>query len=80
MKKIKMVEKYKKLDFIIQNFITKLLQKKDIIFPNKKFIRLVTEGIKRECNASEIIEYSNKWKADYEHQGYRIISREKYMI
>lgn len=49
----------------------------DMIYNNKKFIRLVTEGIKRECNASEIIEYSNKWKADYEHQGYRIISREE---
>lgn len=49
----------------------------DMIHNNKKFIRLVTEGIKRECNASEIIEYSNKWKADYEHQGYKIISREE---
>ena len=48
----------------------------DMIHNNKKFISLVTKGIKRECDASEITEYNNKWKADYEHQGYKIISRE----
>lgn len=49
----------------------------DMINNNKKFIKLVTEGIKKECNASEIIKYSNKWKEDYERQGYIIISREE---
>jgi len=31
-----MVEKYKKLDFMMQNFFTKLLQKKKYHFPKQK--------------------------------------------
>lgn len=49
----------------------------DMIHNNEKFIRLITEGIKRECNTSEIIEYNNSWKEYYEHQGYIIMSREE---
>jgi len=48
----------------------------DLIDNNEKFIRLVTNGIKRECDASEIKEYSNKWKKDYKKQGYKLMSRE----
>ena len=40
-KYIKIIEKYKNYDFIIQNFLVKLSQNKDTIFPNKKFIDLV---------------------------------------
>lgn len=52
----------------------------DMVNNNKKFIEIVTEGIKRECDASEIIKYSNKWKEAYEHQGYIIISREEIYV
>lgn len=46
----------------------------DMINNNTKFIRLVCEGIKRECDIKEITEYSKKWKTDYESQGYMIAS------
>lgn len=48
----------------------------DMVHNNKKFINIVTNGLKRECGSSEIIEYNNKWKTDYGRQGYRIMSRE----
>ncbi len=49
----------------------------DMINNNKKFIKLVSQGINRECNASEIIKYNNKWKKDYKEQYYKIISRDE---
>jgi ABC-type oligopeptide transport system ATPase subunit len=48
-----------------------------MIDENKNFIKSLTEGIKRECNASKIIENNEKWKKDYKKQKYKITSREE---
>ena len=48
----------------------------DVIHDNKKFIRLIINGIKTKCNATKIIEYIKQWKKDYEKQGYKFMSRE----
>jgi len=48
----------------------------DMIHNNKKFISIITNNVKRECNAPEIIQYNNKWNKDYKKQGYRFMSRE----
>lgn len=49
----------------------------DLMNNNNKFIRLVCEGIKHECDIKEIIEFSHKWKNDYESQGYTIASSDQ---
>ena len=46
----------------------------DMINDNEKFIRLLCEKIKRECDIEEITKESDKWKNDYENQGYIIES------
>jgi adenylate kinase family enzyme len=49
----------------------------DLLNNNEKFIRVLCEGIKRECDIKEIVKYSNKWKNDYETQGYVIASSDE---
>ena len=49
----------------------------DLINDNKKFIRLTTDRIKKECDAKQIIKLNKKWNKDYKKQGYRILSREE---
>ena len=48
----------------------------DMIHNSKKFISIITNNVKRECNAAEIIQYNNKWNKDYKKQGYKFMSRE----
>ena len=48
----------------------------DLVHNNKKFVEKFTEAIKRECSAKETIKMNNKWKRDYERQGYRLMNRE----
>lgn len=61
----------------LKNIVNDDIAMNDLIISNEKFIKLVTNGINSECNASEIIKYNNKWKVDYKSQGYRFMSREK---
>lgn len=48
----------------------------DLINNNKVFVKQFSEAIKRECSAKETIKQNNKWKKDYEKQGYKSMSRE----
>ena len=48
----------------------------DLINNNKVFVKKFSEAIKRECSAKETIKQNNKWKKDYEKQGYKSMQRE----
>ena len=43
---------------------------------NDFFIKQITKLIKRECSEKKTIKMSNKWRKDYEKQGYTFMSRE----
>jgi hypothetical protein len=49
---------------------------KDLIKNNQHFVKMLSQAVKRECNAKETIKMNNKWKKDYEKQGYKLMSRE----
>lgn len=49
----------------------------DLVMNNEQFLKLVCEGIKRECDINEITKESNKWKKDYESQGYTVLSADE---
>ena len=49
---------------------------KDLIENNQLFVKMFSQAIKRECNAKETIKMNNKWKKDYEKQGYKLMPRE----
>lgn len=48
----------------------------DLFKNNEKFIKNITEAIKMECSFKQTIKQNNKWKKDYEKQGYKFMSRE----
>jgi len=48
----------------------------DIMNNNEFFIKQITNLIKRECSMKEMVKLNNKWKKDYEKQGYKFMSRE----
>ena len=48
----------------------------DALINNEKFVKKFTEAIKIECSAKQTIKQNNKWKKDYEKQGYKFMSRE----
>ena len=48
----------------------------DLVNNNEYFLKQVSKAIKRECSAKETIKMNNKWKKDYEKQGYKLMSRE----
>ena len=43
---------------------------------NEFFIKQITKLIKDECSLKRTIKMSNKWRKDYEKQGYTFMSRE----
>jgi adenylate kinase family enzyme len=47
----------------------------DLINNNKKFIELITNAIKNECDLKKIIKMNNKWNKDYKNQDYTFMSR-----
>ena len=49
---------------------------KDLIQNNELFVKMFSQAIKRECSAKETIKMNNKWKKEYEKQGYKFMSRE----
>ena len=48
----------------------------DIMNNNELFIKQITKLIKRECSEKKTIKMNNKWRKDYEKQGYTFMSRE----
>jgi adenylate kinase family enzyme len=48
----------------------------DIMNNNEFFIKQITKLIKNECNLKKTIKMNNKWRKDYEKQGYTFMSRE----
>jgi len=49
----------------------------DMINDNEKFIRLICDKIRRECDSKEITKESDKWKNDYKSQGYTIANSDE---
>ena len=49
---------------------------KDLVKNNQLFVKMFSQAIKSECSAKETIKMNNKWKKDYEKQGYKLMSRE----
>ena len=49
---------------------------KDLIQNNELFVKMFSQAVKRECSAKETIKMNNKWKKDYEKQGYKLMTRE----
>ena len=49
---------------------------KDLIQNNELFVKMFSQAVKRECSAKETITMNNKWKKEYEKQGYKFMSRE----
>ena len=49
---------------------------KDLIENNQLFVKMFSQAVKRECSAKETIKMNNKWKKDYEKQGYKLMTRE----
>ena len=48
----------------------------DLVNNNEKFVKMFVEEIKKDCSAKKTIKMNNKWKKDYEKQGYKFMSRE----
>jgi hypothetical protein len=45
----------------------------DIVADNKKFVKLITENIERECGTKETFKINKMWNKDYRSQGYIIL-------
>ena len=43
---------------------------------NNKFIKQISKAFYTECNAKYILKFINKWKKDYDKQGYKFMSRQ----
>ena len=61
---------------LLNDIQTDKMAMEDLVKNNEKFVKKFTEAIKIECSAKQTIKQNNKWKKDYEKQGYKFISRE----
>ena len=61
----------------LKDIINDEIAMNDLMNNNKKFIRLVCQGIKRECDIKQITDESDKWKNDYESQGYTVLNSDE---
>ncbi len=57
---------------LLNDIQTDKMAMEDLVKNNEKFVKKFTEAIKIECSAKQ----NNKWKKDYEKQGYKFMSRE----
>ena len=48
----------------------------DITQNNKRFVKLISENIERECGTDETKKINNMWNKDYKKQGYIFATRE----
>jgi adenylate kinase family enzyme len=60
---------------LLNDIQTDKMAMEDLVKNNEKFVKKFTEAIKIECNAKQTIKQNNKWKKDYEKQGYKFMSR-----
>lgn len=75
-----LVVKQKCIRFItgeLQNIISNNNVINDITKNNKKFVKLVSENIERECGKKETLKINKMWNKDYKKQGYIFLTREK---
>lgn len=61
----------------IKNMITDETFLNNLFDDNNKFIKNICDEIKRECDSKKTIQRSNKWKNDYESQGYTIATSDE---
>ena len=61
---------------LLNDIQTDKMAMEDLVKNNEKFVKKFTEVIKIECSAKQTIKQNNKWKKDYEKQGYKFMSRE----
>jgi len=61
---------------LLNDIQTDKMAMEDLVKNNEKFVKQFTKVIKIECNATQTIKQNNKWKKDYEKQGYKFMSRE----
>lgn len=48
----------------------------DLVSDNPKFIKQISKAIHTECNSKYILKWMNKWKKDYDKQGYQFMDRD----
>ena len=48
----------------------------DLVNNNERFLEMILKEIKKDCSAKETIKMNNKWKKNYEKQGYKLMTRE----
>ena len=60
---------------LLNDIQTDKMAMEDLVKNNEKFVKKFTEAIKINCSAKQTIKQNNKWKKDYEKQGYKFISR-----
>jgi len=79
----KKLVKYKCIRFLqedlddLKKLVDDEMAMNDLIDNNAEFIRLVCEKIKNECDIREITKESDKWKNDYENQGYTVLNSDE---
>ena len=61
---------------LLNDIQTDKMAMEDLVKNNEKFVKKFTEAIKIECSAKQTVKQNNKWKKDYEKQGYNFMSRE----
>ena len=61
---------------LLNDIQTDKMAMEDLVKNNEKFVKKFTEVIKIECSAKQTIKQNNKWKKDYEKQGYKLMTRE----
>ena len=61
---------------LLDNIQNDKMAMKDLIKNNELFVKMFSQAVKRECSAKETIKMNNKWKKDYQKQGYKFMSRE----
>lgn len=57
---------------LLNDIQTDKMAMEDLVKNNEKFVKKFTEA----CSAKQTIKQNNKWKKDYEKQGYKFMSRE----
>lgn len=79
----KKLVKYKCIRFLqedlddLKKLVDDEMAMNDLIDNNAEFIRLVCKKIKNECDIKEITDESDKWKNNYESQGYTVLNSDE---
>ena len=49
----------------------------DLVSNNQNFIKQISKAIHTECNSKFILKWVNKWRKDYQKQGYTFLDRDE---